>query len=226
MRWGEKKKSAEKMSEVSELFNLKPREDEFFKLFAKSAGVVREGAAYCEEVVLQYEKIEDIKMKMSELEHQADDVNDAILDKLNQTFITPIDREDIYALASKLDDVMDMMDGTVEKMHLYHTGKPTDGAVALASLNLKCADELLRAIELMSNIKKNQEGIMEHIRRIVVIESESDSIYRKEVGELFKTCTDPIYLIKWKEVLQHLEDTADKFEEVADLMRGVVMKYA
>jgi uncharacterized protein Yka (UPF0111/DUF47 family) len=78
----------------------------------------------------------------------------------------------------------------------------------------------------MGNIKKNQEAIMEHIRRIVVIESESDSIYRKEVGELFKTCTDPIYLIKWKEVLQHLEDTADKFEEVADLMRGVVMKYA
>ena len=62
------------------MFNLKPREDEFFKLFAKSAGVVREGAAYCEEVVLQYEKIEEIKMKMSELEHQADDVNDAILD--------------------------------------------------------------------------------------------------------------------------------------------------
>lgn len=208
------------------MFNLKPREDEFFKLFAKSAGVVREGAAYCEEVVLQYEKIEEIKMKMSELEHQADDVNDAILDKLNQTFITPIDREDIYALASKLDDVMDMMDGTVEKMHLYHTGKPTDGAVALASLNSKCADELLRAIELMGNIKKNQEAIMEHIRRIVIIESESDSIYRKEVGELFNTCTDPIYLIKWKEVLQHLEDTADKFEEVADLMRGVVMKYA
>ena len=214
------------MSEVVELFNLKPREDEFFKLFAKSAGVVREGAAYCEEVVLQYEKIEEIKMKMSELEHQADDVNDAILDKLNQTFITPIDREDIYALASKLDDVMDMMDGTVEKMHLYHTGKPTDGGVALASLNLKCADELLRAIELMGNIKKNQETIMEHIRRIVIIESESDSIYRKEVGELFNNCTDPIYLIKWKEVLQHLEDTTDKFEEVADLMRGVVLKYA
>lgn len=67
---------------------------------------------------------------------------------------------------------------------------------------------------------------MEHIRRIVIIESESDSIYRKEVGELFNNCTDPIYLIKWKEVLQHLEDTTDKFEEVADLMRGVVMKYA
>ena len=78
----------------------------------------------------------------------------------------------------------------------------------------------------MSNIKKNQGQIMEHVRRISVIESESDSLYRKEVGELFASCTDPIRLIKWKEVLQHLEDTTDKFEEVADLLRGVVMKYA
>lgn len=214
------------MSEVAILFNLKPKEDEFFRLFSKSAGILREGASYCEKVVLDHEKVEEIKLKMSELEHQADDVNDAILDKLNQTFITPIDREDIYALASKMDDVMDMMDGAVERMYLYHTGKPTEGAVALASLLLQCADELLRAIELMNNIKKNQDQILEHARRISVIESEGDSLYRKEVAELFSSCTDPIRLIKWKEVLQYFEDTTDEFERVADVLRGVVMKYA
>ncbi len=208
------------------MFGFKPKEDEFFKLFKESADVVYQGACVINDVMHNYTQLEQKMQEISDIEHQADDINDAIIDKLNQTFITPLDREDIYSLATMLDDVVDFLQGTIERMVLYRTGKPTEGAGELTRVLVECTREMVEAFTLLKNIKGNQHAILEHARKISVLESEADRIYRQEVAILFDTCPDPIQIIKWKEVLEHLEDATDYCENIADLLRGVVMKYA
>lgn len=208
------------------MFSLKPKEDKFFELFSDSARLVQRGAYILKDVLNDYSTLAEKMEVISDLEHEADDLNDAIIDKLNQTFITPLDREDIYSLATMLDDVVDFLQGTMERMVLYRTGKPTAGAIELARLLADCTDELVKAFDLLKNIRGNQHKILDHTRKIVVLESEGDRIYRQEVAHLFTHCPDPIEIIKWKEVLEHLEGSLDQCESIADLVRGVVMKYA
>lgn len=208
------------------MFGFKPKEDEFFKLFAESSIVLRQGAYVLKEVMNDYTKLEGKMQRISDLEHKADDINDAIIDKLNQTFITPLDREDIYSLATMLDDVVDFLDGTMQRMVLYKAGKPTAGAAELASLLAECTEEMVLAFDALKNIKGNQQKILDNAKKIGEIESKGDRIYRQEVALLFETCPDPIEVIKWKEILEHIEDALDHCESIGDLLRGVVMKYA
>ncbi|MPM40980.1 hypothetical protein SDC9_87629 [bioreactor metagenome] len=208
------------------MFNFRSKEDEFFKLFSESARLLRDGAYILNEVMNDYTQIGEKIPQMANLEHEADDHNDAIIDKLNQTFITPMDREDIYAMANALDDGVDVIQGILERMMLYRTGKPSEGAIELSRLMADCADEIVKAFELLKNIKGNQHKILDHTRKVVVLESEGDRIYRQEVAYLFTSGGDTLEIIKWKEVLENLENALDHYESIADLIRGVVMKYA
>ena len=208
------------------MFGFKPKEDEFFKLFIESSNVLRQGAYVLKEVMNDYTQLDEKMEHISKLEHQADDINDAIIDKLNQTFITPLDREDIYSFATMLDDVVDFLQGTMQRMVLYKAGKPTPGAIQLAELLVESTEEMVLAFNLLVNIKRNQDKILEHTKKIGELESLGDNIYRREVALLFETCPDPIEVIKWKEILEHLEDALDHCERIGDLLRGVVMKYA
>ncbi len=208
------------------MFGFKPKEDEFFKLFIESSNVLRQGAYVLKEVMNDYTQLDEKMDHISKLEHQADDINDAIIDKLNQTFITPLDREDIYSFATMLDDVVDFLQGTMQRMVLYKAGKPTPGAIQLAELLVESTEEMVLAFNLLVNIKRNQDKILEHTKKIGELESLGDNIYRREVALLFETCPDPIEVIKWKEILEHLEDALDHCERIGDLLRGVVMKYA
>lgn len=208
------------------MFGFKPKEDEFFKLFIESSNVLRQGAYVLKEVMNDYNQLDEKMEHISKLEHQADDINDAIIDKLNQTFITPLDREDIYSFATMLDDVVDFLQGTMQRMVLYKAGKPTAGAIQLADLLVESTEEMVLAFNLLVNIKRNQDKILEHTKKIGELESLGDNIYRREVALLFETCPDPIEVIKWKEILEHLEDALDHCERIGDLLRGVVMKYA
>lgn len=208
------------------MFGFKPKEDEFFKLFIESSNVLRQGAYVLKEVMNDYTQLDKKMEHISNLEHQADDINDAIIDKLNQTFITPLDREDIYSFATTLDDVVDFLQGIMQRMVLYKAGKPTEGAAQLASLLVDCTEEMVLAFNLLTNMKRNQEKILEHTKKIGELESQGDNIYRREVALLFDTCPNPIEVIKWKEILEHMEEALDHCERIGDLLRGVVMKYA
>lgn len=208
------------------MFGLKPKEDEFFKLFVDSCQVVHEGACLLKNILEKPSATSEDLGQISDIEHKADDINDAIIDRLNQTFLTPLDREDIYSIATMLDDIVDMLQGAVERMVLYKTGEPTSGAGELARILIESTSELMSAFQLLKNIKGQQQNILEHVRRICELESEGDRVYRQEVAMLFETCPDPIRIIKWKEVLERLEEALDHCENVADLLRGVVMKYA
>lgn len=208
------------------MFNFTHKDEEFYDLFIDSAVFFNRGALLMNEVMKDYSKAEAKMKEIIDLEHDADEVNDRIIDKLNQTFITPIDREDIYALANGLDDGVDFLQGTLQRMVMYRTGPAREGAVELTQLLIESTDALVKAFSLLKNIKSNQHKILDHTRRIEKLESEGDRLYRKEVAHLFECCKDPIEIIKWKEVLEYLENTLDHCEDVSDLIRGVVMKYA
>jgi predicted phosphate transport protein (TIGR00153 family) len=208
------------------MFRLKPREDKFFELFSESARLVHKGALLLRDTMKDYSDMEAKMQLISDIESKADDINDAIIDKLNQTFITPLDREDIYALATRLDDVIDFLQGTVERIALYRVGRPSRGAAEMARILADCTEEMIKAIDGLKNIKDNRDNILDYTRKIQVLENEGDRIYREEIAHLFNTCPDPVEIIKWKEVLEHLEDSLDHCEKIADLLRGVVMKYA
>ena len=208
------------------MFNFKRKDTEFFDLFVERAGYFYKGALMMDEVMLDYSKAEDKMKEIIDLEHEADAVNDKIIDKLNQTFITPIDREDIYALATGLDDGVDFLQGTLQRIVMYRTGPAKEGAISLTKLLIESTEEIIKAFSLLKDIKKNQTEILESTHKIGRLESEGDRVYRHEVAFLFDKVKDPIELIKWKDVLEYLEDTLDHCEEVSDMIRGVVMKYA
>ena len=210
------------------MFSFKKKNDssEFFDLFVESARYFNKGALLMDDVMIDHSKAEVKVKEIQDLEHAADKINDKIIDKLNLTFITPIDREDIYSLANGLDDGVDYLQGTLQRIVMYHTGEPREGAVQLTKLLIESTDEIIKALEMLKDLKKNQAAIMDHIQKVYRLESEGDRIFRREIAYLFDQVKDPIELIKWKDILESLEDTTDHCERIADLIRGVVMKYA
>ena len=210
------------------MFDLKPKKksNEFFVLFEESAEDFYQATLLLDEVMMDHRKA-DIKVKeINDLEHRADKVNDAIIDKLNQTFITPIDREDIYAIANGLDDGVDQLQGMLQRIVIYHTGEAREGALRLTKLLIESTAEIKRAAALLNAISKNQNEILAITSKIDKLESEGDHVFRGELAYLFEYVKDPIELIKWKDLLEGLEDTLDHCERMADLLKGVVMKYA
>ena len=208
------------------VFQFKKKDNEYFDFFIVSAQYFYKEALLMDEVMLDYSKAEDKIKEVIELEHSADRVNDLIIDKLNRTFITPIDREDIYALANGLDDGVDYLEGTLQCIVMYKAGKARSGAVALTKLIIEATQEIIRALELLMDIRKNQEAILTHTSHLCKLESEGDRVFRHEVAFLFEKETDPVEIIKWKDILENLENTLDHCEKLADMLRGVVMKYA
>ena len=208
------------------MFNFQHKNTEFFECFVESAKCFYRGALMLDEVMLDYTRAADKMKAIIDLEHEADAINDKIIDELNQTFITPIDREDIFALANGLDDGVDYLQTTLQRLVIYRTGQAKEGVVSLTKLLLESTGEIIKAFELLKDIKKNRELILESTHRIGKLESEGDRVYRQEIAFLFDNVKDPIELIKWKDILENLEDTLDHCEDVSDMIRGVVMKYA
>ena len=208
------------------MFNFKQKDGEFFSLFLESANFFHAGVLVLNDVMQDHTCVGEKVKEIDRIEHEGDNINDRIIDKLNLTFITPIDREDIYALANNLDDGVDLLQGTLQRYHMYHVGKPMPGAVKLSELLIVATEEVVRAVSFLDNIRKNQVQILDASHKIERYESEGDSIYRQEVAYLFEHEKDAIELIRWKDVLEQLEDTLDHCERIADMLRGVVMKYA
>ncbi len=208
------------------MFNFSRKDTEFFDLFVQSAKYFHDGAVMMDEVIADHTKAAIKVKEIIDLEHAADAVNDKIIDKLNLTFITPIDREDIYSLANELDDGVDLLHGALQRIVMYKTGEAMGGAVSLTKLILESTEELTTAFSLLVDIKKNQTQLLEATHKIENLESEGDRIYRQEVSFLFENEKDPIELIKWKDILENLENTLDHCEKLSDMIRGVVMKYA
>lgn len=207
-------------------FRLKPKEEKFYKLLIESTQLIREAADILDGAMYNHEGLPQSVAEIDDLESQVDKITNKIFELLNKTFITPMDREDIYAIANKLDDVIDHIQGIAERMMIYNTGETSEAIRKLSSLIVKAAKQIEKIFEQIPNIRKNKEKLEERCDRIIEIEVDGDNLYRQEMAKLFRECTDPIEIIKWKEILSHLEETLDACEDVSDLIRGAIIKYA
>ena len=207
-------------------FRLKPKDDKIYQLFIDNTEVIRKAAEALQVAMKDHENLQRHMSIIDGLEKEADMATAKIIEQLNKSFITPLDREDIYHIAQKLDDIVDSIQGTIERMHLYNAGEASPAAGQLADLVVKSAKQISKAFDELSELKKNKDKVVERCSKISQMESEGDHLYRQEVAKLFRECSDPVEIIKWKEILYHLEGTLDICEDMADMLKGVVMKYA
>ncbi len=203
-------------------FRLIPRNEDFYGQFHALAEQLRVGADMLERMLAQepvvWDKVDEIK----EVEHKCDHLTHQIIQRLNSTFVTPIDREDIHALAKSLDDVMDAIDASARFVRLYKIKTIRFGARELAHVIKLGADEVLLAVEAL----EKRAGVAERAVEINRLENEADRIHESALRRLFDEESDPVLIIKWKEILDVLEEATDRCVDVANLLEGVVVKNA
>jgi len=206
-------------------FRLIPRSEDFFTLFEESSRNVVLGVSQLNALLSDFSSVEDKVKQIVDIEHQGDKVTHHTMAKLNKTFVTELDREDIHALISGLDDILDFVDAAARRMLLYKIVEPVPEAKKLAEILAKAVDEINKAIPLMRHLSKPND-IMKHCIEINSLENEGDQVQRNAVAKLFEECKDPIYVIKWKEILETLETAIDRCEDVANILEAIVLKYS
>jgi predicted phosphate transport protein (TIGR00153 family) len=202
-------------------FRLIPREETFYADFKQMADELRTGARLLEEMFAPDPPLADKAHEIKEVEHKCDFLTHEIIQRLNKTFVTPIDREDIHSLARSLDDVMDAIDNAAALIPLYRIDRVRPGARELTKIISQSADEVRGAVEAL----EKRKGVQDRAVEINRLENEADRVHQRAVGQLFDEERDPIEVMKWKEILDLLEDATDRCEDVANLLENVVVKH-
>jgi predicted phosphate transport protein (TIGR00153 family) len=206
------------------MVRLLPRDQKFFDLFTASATYSVHAARYLSEL-LQKDESEraGVADTIKELERQADDVTHEVVTRLDRTFITPLDREDIHLLASRLDDVTDMIDGIARRSQIFKLGPSPVGAIEMAGVVERAAQQLLDAVRVLGNGRPRT--VLAACVEIKRLEEEGDTLYHDWLGRLFEETTDPVRLMKWKEIYDSLERTLDVAEDVSNVLESVAIKH-
>ena len=203
---------------------LFPRKVDFFELFDKAALNITKGAAMLVDLMEHFDKAGELSKQIYEVEQEGDMLTHDIMKKLNKTFITPIDREDLYALASRLDDIIDLIWAAVDRMTLFKIKDSTKEAISMSKDLLTTAEVIHKTIQKLK--EKNYVHVQEYCIEINRLENRIDQDFRDALGRLFEEVTDPIFIIKWKEVYELLEDASDRCEDVANILEAIVLKNA
>ena len=204
-------------------FSLIPREEKFFDMFDEASVVLNRAAEKFLAMVTQFDRLQERSNELKEEEHACDKVVERIITALDRTFITPIDREDIHSLATRLDDILDNMEETAHRFVTFRIEKPTPAAEAMARIIHECCGHLSEALHLCRDMK-DVEGIQRRLREIGRLENEGDGIYRESDGVLFANPPDILLLIKWRELYGWLEETIDACKHLAMSISEVVIK--
>jgi uncharacterized protein len=201
-------------------WRLIPREEKFYSDFIAMADELNNGAMLLEQMLAAERPIWDKAEEIKEVEHKCDFLTHEIIQRLNRTFVTPIDREDIHALARSLDDVMDAIDASAALVRLYRLETVRFGANELARTISACTKEVRLALQAL----EERKGVSRHAVEINRLENEADRTHQQAVSRLFEEEHDPLMVIKWKETLDFLEDATDRCEDVANVLEGVMVK--
>jgi hypothetical protein len=201
-----------------------PREINFFEMFEKAALNVNRGAISLVEMMDNFGVAEVKAKEIYEAEQEGDMITHEVLRRLNKTFITPLDREDIHSLISRLDDVLDLIWASADRAVLFKLNNPLPEAAELAKTLHETTEIITKAINCLKD--KKYSYIQEYCIEINRLENRCDRIFREALVKLFDNIKDPIIVIKWKEVYEHLEDASDKCEDVANILEGIVLKHA
>ncbi|MBA7567075.1 MAG: DUF47 family protein [Dehalococcoidia bacterium] len=206
-------------------FPFIPREEKFFDLFQASAQNVVEAAHRLKEMVDSWEHVEGSVDEITELEHKGDTITHDIMARLNRTFVTPFDREDIVQLAHSLDDIIDFIHAAADSMLLYKVSRPGPRAKELAGIIVQAAEEVEK---VMPQIRKHivLSQVLKRCVEINRLENVADRVYRAAMAELFADSSDIADVIKWREIYAHMESATDRCEDVADVLEGVAIKHA
>jgi hypothetical protein len=202
-------------------FNLIPREEKFYNDFQALADELIRGAKLLEEMVAPERPVWDKADQIKEVEHKCDFLTHEIIQRLHRTFVTPLDREDIHALARSLDDVMDAIDASAARIRLYRLEQVRFGARELAHIISASAQQVRLALDAMEKHKALKTNAIEINR----LENEADRVHQQAVSQLFDEERDPILVMKWKEALDYLEEATDRCEDVANVLEGVTVKH-
>jgi hypothetical protein len=205
------------------MFGLIPKDVKFFEMFKEMGIIITEGAELLRDMLNNFENPVESQRRIKDVEHRGDHQTHQIIKTLNKSFVTPFDREDIYALSAALDDIIDLIDASAQRIVMYNVEKPTPESKELAFIILKGCQTIERAI---SHLGGKFEHIAEHCVEVNALENEADRVCREAISRLFDEEKDPIQLIKWKEIYETLEKATDKCEDAANILESVVVKNA
>lgn len=203
-------------------FSLLPKEDEYFSFFSQMGAKIEEGShlliQMCEDDISKHE---EYTKKIKDVEHQCDEITHSMTTKLNKSFITPFDREDIYTLAVALDDICDYIDAGARAIVMYGIGVPNKHTVDLAKVIQQLGAQISKAVSMLSK----PDNINPHFVEIHRLENEADEIYFRAMKELFSNGSDALNVIRWKEIYEILEYATDRCEHVANIIESIVLKH-
>jgi uncharacterized protein len=209
-------------------FSLIPKEEKFFDLLEEAADNVHEAAKVFKTLVSSWSGTSADIQKIRDLEHEGDRRTHELMDKLNRTFITPIDREDIYALASELDDVVDVIQATTDRMQLYRIQTTSTHLIRMAEVLVKATDTIGKAVKSLRELKHTRRTL-DFCIEVNRLENEGDALLKSALGELFSDGSngkDVLEIIKWKEIYEAAEFATDKCEDIANTIEGIIVKNA
>ena len=201
---------------------LIPRDQQFYELFAQIAERLTASSKLLHEMFKNPGEMPRLVAAIKELEHQADNLTHEVIERLDRTFVTPFDREDIHELASELDEVIDLVDGAARRADIYRIKEVPNGAVTLTEVLCRAAVCVETAVRGM----KTQKIVNQRTEELKVLEEEGDAIYHEAMGVLFDNSTDPIQVIKWKELYDKIEDALDHCEDVGNVLQSISLKNA
>ena len=210
------------------MFNLLPKEKIFFDLFEQAAANVHKGAVKLVELMNDFTDLETKAREIKDIEHAGDQITHQMIERLNKTFITPLDREDIHELTGRLDDILDFIDTAGNRIMLYKLDKPTKDAQALAANIEKTTAIIEKMIPGLRKLSSNQEveALMKSCIDVYTHETEGDRIEQHALAALFNNGHDPILVIKWKDIYEDLEAATDSCEDAANVIEAIVLKNA
>lgn len=203
---------------------LFPKEIDFFEIFDKTSLNITKAASCLVDLMENFDNLEARAKEIHEIEQDSDMLTHDIMKKLNKTFITPIDREDLYGLASRMDDVIDLIWAVADRIAVFKVKESMPGAVEMSRDLLTTAEVMHKAVKKLK--EKNYSHVQEYCIEINRLENRVDRGFRDALGKLFDEIKDPILIIKWKEIYEHLEDASDRCEDVANVLEAIVLKYA
>jgi predicted phosphate transport protein (TIGR00153 family) len=199
---------------------LIPRDEQFYDLFTQLAERLTLAAKLLHRLFQEPERRVEHVQAIKIAEHEADGLTYEIIDRLNRTFITPFDREDIHALASALDEVVDLLDGAARRFEIFQIRTVHPPAVTLSEVMVRAAAQVEEAVRNM----KSPKVVGAKAHELKVLEEEGDAIYHESMGKLFADETDAINVIKWKELYDKVEDALDQAEDVGNVLQSIALK--
>ncbi len=207
------------------LEKLMPKSDEFFDDFEKLAATTVEGTRLLKALLDDFTDVPAKVQAIKAVEHRGDDITHRAFERLHRQFITPFDRSEIHRLLSRIDDVLDLADAATERLGLYEITSILPDARELATVLVAAAETMQQAVRGLRDVK-NPKLVLDACKQVNVYENQADSLLRRAIADLFKGGHDPLFVMKWKEILDLIEDAIDRSEDVANVIEGVVLEHA